>query len=639
MSFKDHSILLTLLSALFLCACGQHRGENDEIQGYVDEALSSLHADESALNLPKIGGVRVAERGRLPIVDDALNDPLSMIVLTKKLADARFNGGATEYLAGLFQQFGLHANATPSKGIAPPTAAEVGSALHKTTEMSSDQEDIPVDLIDDEGVALALKKLLLAAAEATESYTAAIGRPRADDLAAIHDHLLVSLRRPEPKPEGERWLMPVKYHEIGARVDISALASALLRLLSVVEEVRHDLEIAARTYPISTTEFDTPLGKVRIGGVDNDTHTCACLLLIDLGGDDVYEEVGRPLGAGGVSIVIDLAGNDTVGWQQNPGPGSAVFGITLWVDMGGNDTYSGRNMGVGTALFGAGLLWDIRGDDSYSGGFMSQGAGQYGVGILLDGLGKDKYSAGIASQGFGGPGGIGLLADLSGDDTYFCGDLVPDEDIARIERHELSHYVSFCQGYAFGLRPEASGGVGLLLDQSGNDKYTADIFAQGGGFWFGLGMLVDQEGNDSYKASEHCQGAAVHLGAAILADFLGRDLYSGIEHCQGVGIDRSAGVLYDAEGDDDYESLRESQGSGIKPFGVGLLIDRLGNDRYTATAASQGYSSLPTEFPLDQWPLGVFLDLAGEDIFRQPDMALPSKKGRISSRGGIAYDY
>src|SRR5205823_3683063 len=60
-------------------------------------------------------------------------------------------------------------------------------------------------------------------------------------------------------------------------------------------------------------ETDTPLGKIICGGVGRNVYTNEAFLVIDTGGDDVYEDsagganglVGRP-----ISIVIDLAGND-----------------------------------------------------------------------------------------------------------------------------------------------------------------------------------------------------------------------------------------------------------------------------------------------------------------------------------------
>lgn len=639
MSYQKLSLRISVFAAILLCACGKQQERALPLDEVLDQALVALHLDRTALALPKLGAYKIAERGRLPIVDTALNDPLLLVGLSRTLVDVEVGASTAPYLAGLLGTVGLRvAVPVAQSATAIPDAHAVWAALHKTVTNAGAKSEVPPQLAGDAPLARALRKLLYAAAQAQSIYEAAGGKPTAAELAALQDHLRLAVLKPEPKPEEERWLMPVMYHDIGARTDVAALAGALLGLVDAVQGALPDLRAAAGAASISPIEWDTPLGKVGVAGVGNDMHSGEYLLLIDLGGEDHYADVGRPLSKSGVSMVVDLSGSDDVRWHDRPGPGAGVFGINLWADMQGNDRYQGGNMGAGAALLGAGLLWDAQGNDSYHGGSMAQGVGQYGVGILLDAQGSDAYVAGISSQGFGGPGGFGLLADLTGDDHYACGDLTPDEAEDRVKRHSDVQYLSMCQGYAFGLRPQASGGVGVLLDRAGDDQYKADIFAQGGGYWFGLGVLVDRQGNDQYKAFEHCQGDGLHLGAGVLADFGGNDTYAGYEHCQGVGIDRAAGVLYEAAGNDRYQTVRQSQGGGIKPFGVGLMIDMQGDDQYVAAAESQGYSTLTPEFPAEQWPLGVLLDLAGTNQFQQPNMETPDDDGRISSRGGIAYD-
>jgi hypothetical protein len=359
----------------------------------------------------------------------------------------------------------------------------------------------------------------------------------------------------------------------------------------------------------------------------------------------MYENVGRMYGPGesmsnNISVSIDVSGSDVVTWDKVPGLGAGVFGINIWADLEGNDRYEGNNLGMGVGLFGAGLLWDKAGNDSYQGGTLVEGAAEYGIGVLFDDKGEDKYQAAIGGQGFGGPGGIGILVDLEGNDSYSCGDIVPDQSLDRKTRHQGKHYISMCQGFAFGIRPQASGGIGLLLELDGDDSYKADIFAQGSAYWFGLGMLVDHRGNDRYDCFEHCQGEGVHLGAGLLADWEGDDEYRGYEHAQGVGIDRAVGILYENDGNDTYRSKRDSQGTGLKPYGAGLLIDVAGNDRYEAAATSQGYTPEPNDprqgFPRDQWPVGILLDLQGTDVFDQPGVNSPHLSGRIQNQQGVA---
>jgi hypothetical protein len=379
------------------------------------------------------------------------------------------------------------------------------------------------------------------------------------------------------------------------------------------------------------------LGRVRVAGKQNDSHEGEFLLLIDLAGNDSYDNVGATLEAGYVSIILDLDGDDVVTWgTEAAGPGSGTLGTGLWIDLKGNDRYHGGAIGLGSALLGSGLFWDEEGDDIYRAGALVQGVGHYGAGVFVDAAGNDRYQSDFSGQGYGGPGGIGAMIDLSGDDQYECGGRMPDPAMKRARRHREVHYLSMCQGYGFGLRPEISGGIGMLLDRKGDDSYKVDIFGQGGAYWFGLGMLIDGSGDDRYEGFEHAQGESLHLAAGFLGDWGGNDTYVGYEHAQGVGIDRAAGVLYDVAGDDSYKSHHESQGAGVKPYGVGILMDKDGDDHYGALRESQGYAKPDPRFPDSQWPIGMLLDLGGVDTFEQPYADTVDNAGRIQNRQGIA---
>jgi len=56
----------------------------------------------------------------------------------------------------------------------------------------------------------------------------------------------------------------------------------------------------------------------------------------------------------------------------------------------------------------------------------------------------------------------------------------------------------------------------VLLDAGGSDKYSAGLFAQGAGYWYGVGLLLDEAGNDSYEGVWYVQGSAAHFAVGIL---------------------------------------------------------------------------------------------------------------------------
>ncbi|MEE8429244.1 MAG: hypothetical protein V3S33_07065 [Gammaproteobacteria bacterium] len=631
-------VLLTLAvtGVLTIAACDPNpRSPQQHMLPAVREALQVIGLSEPDLTLPKLGGMQVSEPGRLTAVDTALRQPLAMIELAQRVAVAP-DTLASAYIARLLAEMELHVQSELPRFVLPPDAAEIQDSADYNSEWAQLSSGMPAQWDRHDPFFRALRQLLYGAVKAQQAYRNAGGNPTTQEIQAVRDHLatIVSSVTTDPR---ERRLTMTEYHDIGKRIDIAGLSAGLLGLLAAAEQALSGLgQAPPDTLPM---EWETPLGNVRISGTGDDVHTGDFLLLIDLGGNDTYEEVGAVIARpGNVTVVIDLAGDDHIQWRRAAGPGAGILGIGLWIDMQGDDRYEGTNVGLGAGLLGAGLLWDMQGDDLYLAGSMVEGAGRYGLGVLLDEKGNDRYQTQLDGQGFGGEGGIGMLVDLVGEDRYLCGGFIPDQMQSRAKRHGPSpHYLGMCQGYGFGRRPDISGGIGVLLDRRGDDHYRADLFAQASAYWFGLGMLVDSSGNDRYEAFEHCQGEGLHLSAAILADGGGDDYYSAYEHAQGVGIDRAAGILYDHTGNDSYNAHRKSQGAGLKPFGFGFLLDAYGDDAYQAAESSQGYAAEPTVFPENQRPVGVLVDLLGNNRFTQFEALKPvSPDGRIQNKQGIA---
>ena len=53
------------------------------------------------------------------------------------------------------------------------------------------------------------------------------------------------------------------------------------------------------------------------------------------------------------------------------------------------------------------------------------------------------------------------------------------------------------------MRPFAGGGVGILCDLKGYDRYIADVYGQGASYWYSTGLLLDAEGDDIYRAYQY----------------------------------------------------------------------------------------------------------------------------------------
>lgn len=465
--------------------------------------------------------------------------------------------------------------------------------------------------------------------------------------------------------------------DLAAKLDRDGLTKGTVEFFSAVTELAG--EILHRQLPPPTLTLpgvegaisyigETPWGTLVIGG-PGDTHYTESALreiafIIEPGGNDTYRgrtasaigELTRPL-----SAVIDFEGNDLYeARERSYALGGAVLGIAALIDLAGDDVYRGDDGVLGAGFFGSGLLYDGGGVDVFEGRNLSQGAGAFGLGMLISdctqplppgvepepdrafdaGLQKvrgtgfkpiryddnDTYLCARQSQGFASTFGIGLLYDRAGSDTYKAGGRYLHAPLLPNDFQSLS------QGYSIGFRPRAGGGVGILMDEEGNDFYSAEVYAQGVGYWYSLGLLFDGGGNDSYHAAQYAQGAGVHLAIGSLWDVGGDDHYlSKYGVTQGTAHDLSVGMLWD-QGGDDYYIVSGGQAMSITNS-VAIFIDEQGDDFYGTPEGGQGLVTWARGF----CGTGVFLDLEGTDTYLAD---MPAGNGQVWSQGtyGIGID-
>lgn len=155
---------------------------------------------------------------------------------------------------------------------------------------------------------------------------------------------------------------------------------------------------------------------------------------------------------------------------------------------------------------------------------------------------------------------------------------------------------------------DAGARILLLVDLGGNDRYAAggcprDVRQP-------ASVLIDLAGDDGYEAPATVAGTfgCGRLGTGILVDVAGNDRYQAAEFTQGAAL-FGFGALWDLAGDDQYECLAFGQGAACA--GVGALIDDAGADRYLCTSYAQGYG-----YTLG---CGLVLDRAGNDVYTAND--------------------
>ncbi len=370
--------------------------------------------------------------------------------------------------------------------------------------------------------------------------------------------------------------------------------------------------------------IETPLGDVILRSSSNSGGTNDALIVIDFGGDDEFKTPDK-LEYRPVRIHIDLGGDDIYISEASHAWAGALCGVSVLVDVAGDDDYRGADWSLGCGLAGHGVLWDMEGNDRYMGALATQAVGIFGTGILRDDAGHDEYHCGLFAQGFGSTAGVGALIDGSGDDVYIAGR--DEEDMWR----RVATWVTFAQGSAYSHRfghiwidekkqrrwkmtGQLAGGVGLLFDGSGNDRYMADVFGQGSAYWYSLGVLVDLKGDDAYRATWYGQGVGTHAAVGCVVDAGGNDRYMSRQTSQGCGHDFSAGLLVDRAGNDSYRAVQLSQGAGHAASGIGLLLDEGGDDSYRCWAEAWGYAR-PLKSKPELSPYGFFIDMGGKNTY------------------------
>jgi len=406
--------------------------------------------------------------------------------------------------------------------------------------------------------------------------------------------------------------------------DTQAVLVAAENLLFAVQHAR-DALVQDKTLgkAVFDLRIQTNLGWVAFTDTKRHQHDYKgpVLLIIDVGGDDKYVNAGANADRQHpISICIDLAGGDNyLAPADAVGTfGAGLLGVGILWDESGADRYEGQARSQGAGEFGVGVLVDRAGNDSYTSVQSSQGSATAGYGLLIDGAGDDRYESYRYSQAFAGPNATAALVDMAGVDRYIAN----DENIRFPSAQSDEHNTSMSQGAASGWRADftdgqsVNGGVAVLFDAAGDDSYTCGVFGQGVGYWYGAGILIDLDGNDRYRGHWYVQGASAHFAAGLLFDRGGDDDYVANQNMAlGAGHDVGIGVLIEEAGNDEYQVPTLSLGAS-NAAGVGVFIDKAGDDKYrTPDRECLGWVNPNEAYRALFRSYGLFFDLAGKDLY------------------------
>ncbi|MFH1676381.1 MAG: hypothetical protein ABIC40_05075, partial [bacterium] len=241
--------------------------------------------------------------------------------------------------------------------------------------------------------------------------------------------------------------------------------------------------------------------------------------------------------------------------------------------------------------------------------------------IFIEPGGDDTYSGGVAVAGDIENENyplVSVVLDFSGNDRYSskgsrscASGVLGIAQLVDLEGNDIYESGNFSQGVG-------CFGSGILIDKSGSDFYDGGVFTQGAGA-IGVGFLSDENGSDSYRAWSYAQGAGYVKGFGLLCDRMGSDVYvargpiSRFENDNGGRLSRSQGY-----------------GSGSAPYaigGFGILNDRTGDDAYFAEIYSQGSGLWAS--------IGSLIDDDGNDRYQAMNYAQGSG---VKNSNGILLD-
>lgn len=567
---------------IFSYACSQdssfaHRQIFDQ---KLDQALQAIKMTRT--DLAQRDDYLEKDEYRLPIVDSLMHSPLSMLDISERLLDGEIPG-YSDYIGYKLKDYFLTGNPhdvikkyTGQWGIDGITMYRLAYFLNGTEWITTHElyQKIHSSLLD----------------SLIYGFTLLLEEDTLDEYRTVEE--LDSIGTYE-----EDWTKALAEITYGVAPEVFGMMGESLLDIFKDAIINDD---KANEFKRDYIEFNTKYGKVCVGDESSQEYRGDIFLVIDYGGNDNYNIEKK--GTGNFTYILDYGGNDSYHLPKNRISPYAT-GASLIIDFAGDDYYDAGSWALGSGLFGTGILWDKGGNDHYFGDTFTMGAGCFGYGLLRDDAGDDTYSAALFSQAFAFVRGVGILYDGDGNDHYFAGGKY--KDILRYE----DHYLSLSQGFAYGLRPYMSGGVGYLVDKAGNDTYESDIFGQGCSYWWSLGILADGSGNDKYLSFQYAQGSATHMTLGLLFDTGGDDFYLAKGVSQGCGHDRATGILYDAYGSDNYMAYDLSQGAG-SANGIGIIADLAGLDAYMVKKDSntQGYGNPRREYG----SIGIFIDTGGE---------------------------
>jgi len=426
---------------------------------------------------------------------------------------------------------------------------------------------------------------------------------------------------------------PSRVFSLLSKVDLPKIRSAAVSLAGKVEVELPILRKVARSgSKIKSTTLLAGGIKVAIGGTGDDVHAQRDVhLCVDFGGANRY--TGRyGAGIGYTGLLLDF-GNGTRADAGDATLGAGILGVGIARFDGAQNVLRAGSVSLGCGLAGVGILKFERAT-SIEGRALTLGTGLAGMGLVVAGKESDRLRCAYRGLGVGLPLGIGWVVNPGGDDAYFG---TSSQSLKGASGKVRSDAIGFASGISRVGSPFA-GGIGLLTDLAGDDKYESGDRSISYAEFGGATSIFDESGDDNYQAGESAIVTANEEASAYLHDLGGSDLYLAPSGNSIVSAGESSNaILFDRAGDDRYIGS-PSVVKTVSPSATEILFDPKGSNLLTFPFPETSFGVLPG---LSLWHLPGGPNLFGSGIsealeVRTSDGSITAITGDGSSDAGAA---
>lgn len=254
----------------------------------------------------------------------------------------------------------------------------------------------------------------------------------------------------------------------------------------------------------------------------------------------------------------------------------------------------------------ASIIIDVGGNDTFETDYDLGRLGRYPLRIVIDLHGDDVYSHRQAVGPGAGVFGLGILLDQEGNDLYAQG---VDPARGRVRQALLSDSLES------GIR-----WVDPARLYGGDPPASLDGGFSFGAALFGIGFHLDRAGDDTYLVDKWALGAASGPGVGLLSDESGDDWYIAAIQSVGTGFNKGVGILRDAgAGADRYQSWGVYRSiytwgetnAGYEGFGIGA------GSGWRSEAGTRWWrrETLSTDMQAFVGGIGLVSDGGGDDVY------------------------